>query len=171
MFSANRGRLSIYFRLLSALYKFIYLLFSFIRHKGKEFLERLRVLGLKTLKRRRIKGNLLETYKILSGKEYVSETFFYVTDSDRYLRGHSLKLYKRHCRLDTGSFLLSQSGQQLELPAEVHCESTFSQLVQEKIGRLLRRCVPALMLMLLRSIIHKYKYNIMALNVKCAALY
>jgi len=77
--------------------------------QSKQYLERLRVLGLTTLKRRRTRGDLLETYKILSGKENVnSETFFRLSDSGRYLRGHSLKLYKRHCRLDIRKFFFSQ---------------------------------------------------------------
>ena len=51
--------------------------------KGKEYIERLRVLGLTRLKRRRIRGGLIETYKILSGKENVnSETFFQLIDSN-----------------------------------------------------------------------------------------
>ena len=85
--------------------------------KGKGYLERLHVPGSTiTLKRRRIRGDLLGTYKILSGKEnFNSETFFHLTDSDRCLRGHSLKLYKRHCRLDTKKFFFSENGQQLEL--------------------------------------------------------
>jgi len=65
------------------------------------------VLGLAvtTLKRRRIRGDLIETFKILSGKDNVdSETFFQLADSSRHTRGHSLKLYKRHCRLDAGKF-------------------------------------------------------------------
>ena len=44
--------------------------------KNKEYTERLRDLGLTTMKRRRIRGDLIETYKILSGKENVNrETF------------------------------------------------------------------------------------------------
>ena len=77
--------------------------------KNKEYTERLRELGLTTLKRRRIRGDLIETYKILSGKENVNrDTFFHLMDSERQLRGHGLKLYKRHCRLDTRKFFFSQ---------------------------------------------------------------
>ena len=49
--------------------------------KGKEYIEMLRVLGLTTLKKRRIRDDLIETYKVLSGKENVNrETFFQLID-------------------------------------------------------------------------------------------
>jgi len=44
--------------------------------KKKKYTERLRDLGLTTLKRRRIRGDLIETYKILSGKENVNRDTF-----------------------------------------------------------------------------------------------
>jgi len=50
--------------------------------KNKEYIERLRDLGL-TTQRRRIRGDLIETYKILTGKENVNrDTFFHVIDSE-----------------------------------------------------------------------------------------
>jgi len=77
--------------------------------KNKEYTERLRYLGLTTLKRRRIRGDLIETYKILTGKENVNrDTFFHLIDSERQLRGHGLKLHKRRCRLDKRKFFFSQ---------------------------------------------------------------
>jgi len=76
--------------------------------KGKHS-ERLHSLGLTTLKRRRIRGDLIETFKILSGKENVdSETFFQLADSSRHTTGYSRMLYKRHCRLDARKFFFSQ---------------------------------------------------------------
>ena len=49
--------------------------------------------------------NLIETYKTQSGKENVNrDTFFHLIDSERQLRGHGLKLYKRRCRHDTRKF-------------------------------------------------------------------
>jgi len=54
-------------------------------------------------------SDLRQNFKILSGKENVdSKIFFQLADSSRHTRGHSLKLYKRHCRLDVRKFLLSQ---------------------------------------------------------------
>ena len=66
-------------------------------------------MGLTTLKRCRIRGDLTETFKILFGKENVdSETFFQLADSSGHTRGHSLKLYKKHCRLDARKFFFCQ---------------------------------------------------------------
>ena len=101
--------------------------------KGKKYLDRLHILGLTTLKRRRIRGDLIETYKILSGKENVdSETFFQLTESSQHTRGHSLKLYKRHCRLDSKKFFFSRRvvNSWNSLPQDI-VESTIDQLLQE----------------------------------------
>jgi len=78
--------------------------------KGKKYPEKLHILGLTTLKRRRIRGDLIETFKILSGKENVDiETFLQLADSSRHMRGQSLNLYKRHCRLDARKFFSPES--------------------------------------------------------------
>jgi len=63
---------------------------------------------------------------------------------------------------------MSESDQQLKLPARVCCESTFSQLVQEAAGWLPQRYGPALMLMLVWSIIHRYKVLWRLLNFRWA---
>ena len=39
--------------------------------KRKPYEERLKILGMYTLQQRRIRGDLIETYKILTGKERV----------------------------------------------------------------------------------------------------
>jgi len=100
--------------------------------KGKRYLERLHILVLTTLERS-IRVDPIETFKILSGKENVdNETFFQLAESSRHTRGHSLKLYKRHCRVQTRlrKFLFSHSRQQLELLAATQHRSTIGQLTQ-----------------------------------------
>ena len=55
--------------------------------------DRLRFLGLTTLEQRRIRGDLIEAYKILTGKEKVDAgQFFQLADTGYNLRGHSFKL-------------------------------------------------------------------------------
>src|SRR6218665_2440507 len=68
--------------------------------------ERLQKLGFFTLERR-MRSNLIETYKILHGLENVDEhTFFKKTPGN--LRGHSLKLYHKPVRLGIRKFFFSQ---------------------------------------------------------------
>jgi hypothetical protein len=56
--------------------------------------DRLVALNLTTLKQRRIRGDLIETYKILTGKEdMAANQFFCLNSSGHDCRGHTLKLY------------------------------------------------------------------------------
>jgi len=55
--------------------------------------ERLKALQLTTLEKRRLRGDLIKTYKIVTNKENIdSAQFFEFTDTGHDLRGHSLKL-------------------------------------------------------------------------------
>jgi len=48
-----------------------------------------------SFERRRLRGDLIETFKILTGKEHVNcSKFFQLADVTSGLRGHSLKLFK-----------------------------------------------------------------------------
>jgi len=74
--------------------------------QNKSYEDRLRILGLTTLETR---GDLIETYKILHGKEDIDigQLFkFRVNDHD--LRGHEFKVYKQHNRLNTRKHFFSQ---------------------------------------------------------------
>jgi len=59
------------------------------------------LLGVTTLETRRLRGDLIETYKILTHKERIDPNhFFKLCDSGHNLRGHSMKLYKPNVRLN-----------------------------------------------------------------------
>ena len=63
--------------------------------------DRLKVLKLPTLRFRRLRGDLIEVYKILTGIYDTTVTKGLFTPmSYHHTRGHSLKIEKHHCRLD-----------------------------------------------------------------------
>jgi len=63
--------------------------------------ERLQRLGLTTLEKRRCRGDLIETFKIMTGKEKVSsQQFFKPSNTGHDCRGHSMKLAVTSCRID-----------------------------------------------------------------------
>jgi len=65
-----------------------------LRHLSYE--QRLRHLELTTLKERRIRGDLIETFKIMTGKESVDRSqFFQLSTCEYQLRGHTMKLSKQ----------------------------------------------------------------------------
>ena len=77
--------------------------------KGLGYEERLRRLGLTTLERRRVRGDLIETYKLLTVKEGIEyEQFFTLSKTGYGLRGHSLKLEVHRSRLEATRTFFSQ---------------------------------------------------------------
>jgi len=78
-----------------------------LRHLPYE--DRLVYLGLPTLQERRLRGDLIETYKIMTGKEAVNrEHFFQLSSCEYNLRGRSMKLLKQRASLDVRKFFFSQ---------------------------------------------------------------
>ena len=66
--------------------------------RKKTYEERLKVLGIYPLHQRRLRGDLTETYKILTGKErFDSQLFFQMAAEVYNLRGHSMKVYVPRC--------------------------------------------------------------------------
>jgi len=63
--------------------------------------ERLRSLGLTILEQRRLRGDLIETYKIVTGKEKIGSSQFFMPYASNYnTRGHCHKLTTTRCHLD-----------------------------------------------------------------------
>jgi ribonuclease P/MRP protein subunit RPP40 len=67
--------------------------------KDKTYEERLRLLNLQTLETRRIRGDLIEVFKMFKGFENIDPYIFFRLNTAP-TRGHSLKLIKPRCRLD-----------------------------------------------------------------------
>src|SRR6266536_4144867 len=68
---------------------------------------RLSELGITTLETRRLRGDLIEVFKILKGLEGIDRDKLFLLSFNK-LRGHDLKLYKRHCRLDIRKYFFTQ---------------------------------------------------------------
>ncbi len=71
--------------------------------------ERLKETGLYTLERRRLRGDMIEMFKIMKGVDKISaDELFNRVDSDR-TRGHSLRVKKRRVKtvVRQGSFTQS----------------------------------------------------------------
>jgi hypothetical protein len=71
--------------------------------KDKSYENRLRILNLTTLETRRLRGDLIEVFKIFKGFDNLDPTMFFEL-STAPTRGHSLKLIKPRCRLDIRKF-------------------------------------------------------------------
>ena len=74
--------------------------------RGKSYEDRLKQLHLTTLETRRIRGDLIEVFRILKGFEDVDASKFFVK-AEGCTRGHDLKLIKPRCRLDCRRFSFS----------------------------------------------------------------
>jgi len=68
--------------------------------------DRLKNLGLTSLENRRIRSDLIETYKIINGYYNIDAKLFFQFDEGGR-RGHSKKLYKRRSRLGTRKYVFA----------------------------------------------------------------
>ena len=77
--------------------------------KNNTYQQRLKILGIPSLELQRKRGDLIETYKILTGKEDVDRNqLFQLSPNKHSTRGHHLKLYKKPCRINVRKFFFSQ---------------------------------------------------------------
>ena len=73
-----------------------------LRHLSYE--ERLKELNMFSLKRRYLRGDLIEVYKMFNGLDKVDFNDYFTLDEDRRTRGHSRKIKKFSCRLDVKKY-------------------------------------------------------------------
>ena len=69
--------------------------------------QRLKILNLQSLYARRLRGDLIETYKILNGFTGTSIDNFFILNTDSRTRGHSKKLFKERNRLNISKYFFS----------------------------------------------------------------
>ena len=72
--------------------------------KDLSYEQRLRTLNLPTLAYRRLRGDLIETYKILTGKYDQAVSDLFVMNSNQTTRGHKYKLFKKRPRLNSRKY-------------------------------------------------------------------
>ena len=70
--------------------------------------ERLRRTGLTMLEERRIRGDLIETFKMIKGISKVDYTKFFSISENNRTRGNSYKLEKKQCNINIRSSFFSQ---------------------------------------------------------------
>jgi ribonuclease P/MRP protein subunit RPP40 len=78
-----------------------------VETKGMSYEERLKFLDMTTLETRRVRGDLIEVFKIMKGFENVNKDKFFYYGYRVYTRGHELKLFKPSCRLDCRKYAFS----------------------------------------------------------------
>jgi len=70
-----------------------------INDETKTYEERLKLLNWTTLETRRLRGDLIQAFKMLKGIDSVDSSNYFIKSSTG-LRGHSLKLYKSGSRVN-----------------------------------------------------------------------
>ena len=100
--------------------------------------ERLKECGLTTLATRRLRGDQIEVFKILSGYENIDSYIFFEINQSKITRGRNFTLVKKQSRLDVRKFSFSQRTINVwnKLSAEcVHANSV--NMVKNKIDKYL----------------------------------
>ena len=75
--------------------------------KEMNYDDRLEALGLQRLVDRRIRGDMIETYKIMTGKEKLDSRRLF-TVATLMSRSHPMKIYRKYSRLDVRKYFFSQ---------------------------------------------------------------
>jgi hypothetical protein len=73
---------------------------------GLSYDSRLKALGITTLETRRLRGDLIEVFKIMKGFEDIPAEQFFTLNANG-MRGHKYKLYKERFRTDIGKYTFS----------------------------------------------------------------
>ena len=75
---------------------------------NKSYLDRMTETGLISLEKRRVRGDLIQVFKLLKGIDKLDyNRFFEIQSSDR-TRGHNCRIVKKRSRLDIRKYFFSQ---------------------------------------------------------------
>ena len=75
--------------------------------EGKRYEERLKELGMYSVERRFVRGDMIQVFKIFKSVDNIEINKFFVVDHGRETRGHNKKIRKRQCHLDIRKHSLS----------------------------------------------------------------
>ena len=94
--------------------------------RNKSYESRLKALNLFTLSKRRLRGDMIETFKILKGFEKINYEKYFTIDTNSILRGHEYKLKKDKFSTDIkGNFFFNRVVRHWnKLPSEVVASNT-----------------------------------------------
>jgi len=98
-----------------------------LKHLSYE--HRLKQCSLISLELRRLRGDLIEAYKIITDKEGLNAKLFFDVKTDSTTRGHKFKLQKRYSKLDIRKYSFSRRivNNWNKLPADVVASTTTNQ--------------------------------------------
>ena len=65
--------------------------------KDLPYPDRLKSLGLPTLEYRRLRADMLQTYRIMTGIDHLNPECLFVLSQDTRIRGHKYRIYKQRC--------------------------------------------------------------------------
>ena len=68
----------------------------------------LKHLGIPTLQYRRIRADIVETFKIIKGIDKIENDTIFPINRAANTRGHKYKIYKKHCRTNRRKYSFSQ---------------------------------------------------------------
>ena len=94
--------------------------------KDKSYEERLKELGMFSVERRFLRGDMIQVYKIFTSIDNIEANKFFVVDHRQETRGHNKKIRKKACHLDVRKHAFSNRVVNFwnGLPQEVvECES------------------------------------------------
>ena len=110
--------------------------------------ERLKAAGLITLEMRRVRGDLIEVYKIVHGLEGLKATDFFTFCEASTTRGHCYKIFKQRSRLNIRKYAFSQRvvDEWNNLKESAVCATSINDF-KSKVDRSVRLCGGLLLLL------------------------
>lgn len=104
--------------------------------KGLSYEERLKKCGLTTLDKRRTRGDLIQAFKIITGKDEIDSSIFFKLAECRNTRGHQYKLFKERVGTIKGRFFSSRVIEHWNKLDKNTVEASTTQEFKVRLGRL-----------------------------------